>query len=734
MCGLSARQKTIYQHIRHNRHVLLQIRMKTDINKNDFLTLTVRLTTAFSTGRFALLLAASVLTAVVLLSCLTTATAQSSVTLPENPLVRFDGRDVLFLGLSEKAESHVSTDHAGYYIVTLPCKGSTSERPRYYRFAVATPNGLERDLLTDSADGRWQQWDIISAALVAEGLTDRKRVDSYHNKVATIVRQLPSQTASSKADLARSVFETMHKQLLVGKYDIACTNLAQTIDAGDFNCVSATVLFHAMAQQAGLDVSGLEMKGHALSRVRVDNQIIDLETTCGDWFKLSEHERTRPHDLASAGYDTVYSVARRNAESIELSTARLRNQTTTLSNPIDPADLPPRLSPNEVPSNLREISDVQLIATIYYNRGVDELTAGRFSTATAFNVKALQLDPHNENAWRNLMATLNNWAIARASKGDHINAAQLLDEGRLIDNEYELFTANQIHTYYHWIAAVADRRDYETAITLLQLAEERLPNQPNLRFLNYTIRRKMANEFFETRDDHKAFEQFDIAAEIAPSDINVAEAEITDVARHVRQLIDRNNLSRAIWLIDRELARQNVNRTNTGSTNVDASQFAVQLPDAPEVSPVFSRPLVLDDAEANESRIPVVVTPISEKPVANTPPHVVARPNSTNSVTDKRAALQKVAKMAELNSLRGSAVVTWANESLRQRDYPEAIRRLTIGEPPRDQMSVEQIKLLRRTCDDWLAALRAENRHEEVKTLLHWVAESPYLAEGKLRR
>ena len=707
--------------------------MRTDINKNDFHTLAVRLITTFSTGRFALPLASGVLTTVVMLSCLTTAMAQSNTILPKNPVVRFDGRDVLFLGLSEKAESHVSADHAGYYIVTLPCKDNTPEHPRYYRFAIVVPNALEQDLLTDSIDGRWQQWDIISAALVAEGLTDRKRVDIYRDKVAAIVRQLPSQTAASKADLPQAVFEAMHKRLLVGKYDIACTNLAQTVDTGDFNCVSATVLFHAMAQQAGLNVCGLEMKGHALSRIRFDNHIIDLETTCGDWFKLSEHERTRPRDLASMGYDTIYSAARRNAESVEESAARLQNRSLVSnlngSSVIDPADLPPILFPNEEPSNLREISDVQLIATIYYNRGVDELTAGRFSTATAFNIRALQLDPHNENAWRNLMATLNNWAIARASKGDHINAAQLLDEGRLIDDGYELFTANQIHTYYHWIAAVAARRDYETAMTLLQLAEERLPNQPNLRFLNYTIRRKMANEFFEARDDRKAFEQFDIAAKIAPSDVNVPEAEMTDVAHHVRRLIDRNHFSRAIWLIDRELVRQNIKPSNTSGTRVDASQFAVQLPDAPEVSPMFSRPLVLDDATSDESCIPVVVTPILEKSVANVQSHVVARLNSTNSVPDKKTALQRVTQMAELNSLRTSAVMTWANESLRQRDYPEAIRRLTIGEPPRDQMSVEQIKLLRRICDDWAATLRAENRHEEVNTLLDWVAESPYLVD-----
>ena len=670
------------------------------------------------TGRYAAYLAICWLVSIFVFRSLL---AQPPDKVPDNvpvngvvrPPVRFESQDVLFLGLSDTKSQSRDASWNDYSLISIPCKGSTSSKPRNYRFAFVVPNALERDLLDDSADGIWQRWDIVSAALVAEGLNNQQRVDAYRNQVASVVRQVPSQ---EKNRLVQTVFETLHSRLLTGKYDVGCTNLAQAIETGDFNCVSATILFHAMAQRSGLDVCGLEMRGHALSRVRFDQQVIDLETTCADWFNLSESERTRSVRPTNAGHDTAYNVARQQTPPLiepSLNAARLLDNVQPLVS-TDPADLPPTLPLNEVPLNLREISDVQLIATIYYNRGVDELVAGHFSAATVANLKALHLDPHNDNVWRNLMATINNWAIACASKGDYLNAAQLLDEGRFIDDSYELFRSNQVHTFYHWVVDVANRRDYDKALTLLQMAEDRLPNQDNLRFLNYTVRRKMANEFFASQEDRMAFDQFDLAEKIAPVGVNVSEAEIVDVTQYVRRLIDNRKLSRALWLIDRELER------HTPATAMVQS-LPAPLPNAPEVSPLFNLPVVLDGDEKATTPSTAVPHPYIAARPANDPP-----PGETQSITTKRQPV-KPELLEQLQLLRAGAVVAWADEPFKQRDYPESIRRLTIGEPEQHLLSDEQIRLLRQSYADWAAALRSENRHAEAQTVLKMAADSPYL-------
>jgi len=680
--------------------------------------------------------------ALILLYVFNSLLAQPPESKPAYSLVRFESRDVLFLGLSDTNDPvrHKSWD--GYSLVTIPCQGSTSTSPRYYCFAIAVPNTLEHDLLDDSADGTWQRWDIVSAALVAEGLSDQRLVDAYRNKIASVVRNtMPS---NAKHITIQTVFETLHGKLLTGKYNVGCTNLAQAIDTGDFNCVSATVLFHAMARQAGFDVYGLEMRGHALSRVRVGQQVIDLETTCPHWFSLSESERKKPVTPTNAGYNTAYSVARRQmpqildpAPGITRSLDSGKQTTYLVPNaPVstDPADLPPTLPPNDAPGTFREISDVQLIATIYYNRGVDDLIAGRFSAATAANIKALQLDPQNENARRNLMASLNNWAIALATEKDFLNAAQLLDEGRLINDDYELFRANQVHTFYHWIADANERGDDDMALTLLRLAEDRLPYQVNLRYLNFTVRRKMANAWIASGEDRKAFEQFDLAAQMAPNGIDAVEEEIVDMTRQIRRLIDNRKLSRAVWLIDRELERHTIVQAS-GFRHQASGVGTAHIPDAPKVLPLFGSPIVLDD-EGTSPDTPIVVLPkpsATELPVTGTQPYTAARPNRERQIAPERVTTERPSAnpelFRELRTLRADAVVAWAGESLKQRDYPEAIRRLTVGEPSRDHFSSEQIQLLRQTYADWASALRSENRHAEAQTVLKLAADSPYLGK-----
>ncbi|MDR1384761.1 MAG: tetratricopeptide repeat protein [Planctomycetaceae bacterium] len=498
--------------------------------------------------------------------------------LPQNQRVsRFDDHLVRFLGIVSNKNTAVPNKQEDAYILALPCRANTSEHPRYYQFSITVPNSLERSVLEDASDGKWQNWDIVSSALVAEGLTDSQKVNYYSSKVRAAAESLrPKLKTVPREQWAKIVFEGLHKLLLIGKYDMACTDLVQSLESGDFNCVSATVLFHAMARQAGLDVCGVEMQGHALSRIRVGQQTIDLETTCVEWFNLSPQARLRSQQAV---------ITPTNNKSQQTSQTTLQQSFLPTSFASSDAERAPTFSANRVnvanvvPQKPREVSDVQLIATIYYNKGVDELTAEKFNSAIIANLKALQLDPQNENAWKNLLATLNNWAIACAVQGRYIDAAQLLDEGRLIDPNYELFRSNQVHTYYHWIKTTAEQRDYATVAKLFRLAEDRLPNQPNLRYLNYVILRKTANEFFAARNLQKAFEQYDAAAKIVPPGVNVAEAEILDVTYHVEDLFAQSQFDDAVRLIDRELSRHPVSPdSSNGSPNLPIEQATFVQP------------------------------------------------------------------------------------------------------------------------------------------------------------
>jgi tetratricopeptide (TPR) repeat protein len=198
------------------------------------------------------------------------------------------------------------------------------------------------------------------------------------------------------------------------------------------------VLFDCLAGEFGLRTCGLEIPGHAMSRLLSQDGYFDVETTCPTWFRLR-------HD------------PQKQAELVRQSLG---------------------LRPGQAGSPPREVSDVQLVATIYYNRGVDLLSQKRFAEAAAANAKALRLDPASVTARGNLLATLNNWAIDLGTAGDYPQAAGLLARGMQLDSGYETFRANFVHVHHQWIEDLCRRGRFQDALDRLAAAAETLPATP----------------------------------------------------------------------------------------------------------------------------------------------------------------------------------------------------------------------------------------------------------------
>ena len=129
-----------------------------------------------------------------------------------------------------------------------------------------------------------------------------------------------------------------------------------------------------------------------MSRFYCGSTAMDVESTCPRWFRLSDEEKRRAESAARA--TGVVSAG---------------------------------TGPNR--ATCREVSGVALVATIYYNRGVDLLRDNRFAEAVEANTKALWLDPSSDTAHGNLLATLNNWAIHQGETGAYNEAVGLLRTG-----------------------------------------------------------------------------------------------------------------------------------------------------------------------------------------------------------------------------------------------------------------------------------------------------------------
>ena len=185
------------------------------------------------------------------------------------------GRTALTLTLSQRERGQAET--------TL----SQRERGRF----DAPSSGLEEKLFADAADGRLDALSPLEAALVAGGVRDADTLQHYRRKAAALADALRQGGCNlgTPRQRAEAIFQFMHERVLRGGYDLAYTDLRRVLDDGRFNCVSATVLFNYLAGALGLDCRGLEMPGHAMSRISLPDGMLDVENTCPRWFQFQEN-------------------------------------------------------------------------------------------------------------------------------------------------------------------------------------------------------------------------------------------------------------------------------------------------------------------------------------------------------------------------------------------------------------------------------------------------------------
>jgi len=377
-------------------------------------------------------------------------------------------RDILeFLGVLTPEQAKAVTVDENSYLVPLKRKADATNQSYYFLLKGISP--MEKRILDDAADGKWNQFDLLSASLVVEGC-DSAKIAGYEkqlDRIADMIREKAQKNPGikeNKEDLTKLIFETLHSELLTGTYDIEDTNPAVSFETGNYNCVSATVLFNSLAQKSGLNVCGLEMSGHVLSRAKYGECVADLETTCPNWFSLKTNRDKQIATQNKIGGATTQTVAKplTGGKADELV---------------------------QISRKTREISDVQLVAAIYYNQGYDHWQANRLPEAAVASAKALLLDPENENAWGNLIGAINNIALGFSTEQKrHDIAAGLLDQIELIDPNFKELKSNQYYVYSHWIKELVSAGQIDDAKTVYDYAAKRLPSEPGLKNLEKLMR------------------------------------------------------------------------------------------------------------------------------------------------------------------------------------------------------------------------------------------------------
>lgn len=325
----------------------------------------------------------------------------------------------------------------------------------------------EQALLDDAQDGRWDALSFLEAVLIAEGTSESEQVGSMR-----IFSRLTDEldplliSVEDETEKARIVFEFLHRRVLTGPYDLNRSSTAVSLATGLYNCVSATVLFNALAEHAGLSTRGLETTGHAKSRLVFADSTLDVETTCTHWDLLPDKPVAR-----SATVTLARPVG--NGPSVPSPAAEQADSAVPNADDLTNATVSSRVRYRKRP--VREVSPVEFVATIYYNKGVDFYQEKKFGPAIAAYLKATALDPGNRTVEGNLKATLNNLAIELAMRKNFAEAIRLTEQGLAIDPSFDQFRVNLPLYYRHWSEQLRRSGDLREADRIERLASEQYP-------------------------------------------------------------------------------------------------------------------------------------------------------------------------------------------------------------------------------------------------------------------
>lgn len=106
---------------------------------------------------------------------------------------------------------------------------------------------------------------------------EEKQILEKYNSIKTRVMKL-AETESSEEKLGEQILLLMYENIL-NQYKRNETTMQAAFLNGTYNCVSASVIFMALAKAANLNTTGQITPNHAFCTLKTENKTIDVETT-----------------------------------------------------------------------------------------------------------------------------------------------------------------------------------------------------------------------------------------------------------------------------------------------------------------------------------------------------------------------------------------------------------------------------------------------------------------------
>lgn len=283
--------------------------------------------------------------------------------------------------------------------------------------------------MADVADGELDHFDLVEAALNAEGIDDAQLRGQYTARFRSWTQSLKMKLRrdASSRQQAATILQFLHDRGLTGQYDASASNLSGVFQSGHFNCVSSSILFIALCQQCEVDVTAVRRPGHVACAIVDEGAYWLVETT---------NRQVKPTIFAPVSF---------------------------------------HMQPEQ--PTFDRISTVQLLSAIYYNQAIQLAEAQEFPAAVDAASAALRLDPANDDVRANVLATINNWSVQLVFDDRFDDASRILNLGIQMGPEYQAFSRNNLFLHQRWVAQLWSEGKYTEAIRILEVAGRQHPDE-----------------------------------------------------------------------------------------------------------------------------------------------------------------------------------------------------------------------------------------------------------------
>ena len=282
-----------------------------------------------------------------------------------------------------------------------------------------------------------------------------------------------------RKEAAERILQLMHEEILTA-YREKQTRLDVLLEEGSYNCVSSAVLYSILAKSAGFTVWAVRTADHAFSRIRVGEEVFDVETTSPFGFNPGAKKEFKDHFGRVTGFSYVPPTSggqRRELGDRELLALILYNRSAfhaesrEYGRAVEPA--------LDAYFLLRDKESYERLIVSFMNLASWEGMQQRYAQAVEFlqRVRAEHQEPRLAKLQEDI---LHNWVLSLDERGALDEALALL-EARLRSGQFSVQEWKSLTLYtYQLKAENVSRRDFAAATALMREAMDKVGREPEL--------------------------------------------------------------------------------------------------------------------------------------------------------------------------------------------------------------------------------------------------------------